>query len=454
MKQKIFYFTVFISLLLAPLFFIFGPQKVEAQYGKMQATEVLATKAIKKKIKKTKELPARISSSKIVQVRPQISGIILATSFKEGSYIEQDQQLYEIDPEPYIANLKSAFANLKMAEASLKPVKNKFERYKNLVKSNAISQQELDEVTAEFENKKAEILIKEAELRKAELDYEYTKVYAPISGKIGKSFIDEGSLVSAGQSEPLALITKLSPIVVDISIPSQDYFEIRKEIGDNTKMTDVEIIISGENSPFEEVGKLQFSESIVDESTGSVMMRAIFQNENEKLLPGLFVKARLNLKEVNEILIPQNAASIAPDGTIEVWVIDEKSVVNKRKIEVKRSYENFWIVKSGIKENENIVLEGIQKIRPGAKVVAKFEDKKQIKGPKKPEGAINQDRANNKEGNKKRNKITQEKSFNIPKKNYQEEITKFIELKLKQAKEELRAEKESIESNSEISQFK
>lgn len=437
MREKIFYFTVFLSLLTAPFFFIFSSKNVEAQYGEMPLTEVLAYQIKKEEIEITKEFPARVNSYRIAEIRPQISGIILERLFAEGSFIEEGQQLYQIDPEPFIANLKSAFANLKISEAALKPVESKLERYKELVKSSAISKQEFEEIEADFASKKADILMKQALLRKAEIDFEYTKVFAPISGKIGKSFASEGSLVQAGQANSLATITQLDPIFVDIAIPNQDYFSMKSEF-DKDKIK-VELFISGANSAFENLGELQFAESIVDESTGSVSLRAIFENKEAKLLPGLFVKVKLKLAKKEGILAPQNAVIIDFDGSARVFVIDEKNIITSRKVKINESYENYWIIENGLKEGEKIVLEGFQKIKDGMKVKIALQNQKP---EKKPEEEIGQENSNLTQKNINENidenlglsEIFDEKE-NLTNEEYEEKISQFIKNKIENSKE-------------------
>ncbi len=446
MREKIFYFTVFLLLLTAPLFFIFSSKNVEAQYGEMPMVEVLAYEIKKEKIEIAKEFPARVNSYRIAEIRPQISGIILKRLFVEGSLVQENQQLYQIDPEPFIANLKSAFANLKISEAALKPVESKLERYKELVKIDAISKQEFEEIEADFASKKADVLMKQAFLRKAEIDFEYTKVFAPISGKIGKSFASEGSLVQVGQENSLAIITQLDPIYVDISIPNQDYFSMKNEF-DKEKIK-VELFIPGTNSAFENLGELKFAESIIDESTGSVALRAIFENKEAKLLPGLFVKVKLKLAKKEMILAPQNAVIIDFDGSARVFVIDEKNIVTSRKIKINQSYENYWIVENGLKEGEKIVLEGFQKIQNGMKVQIALQNQKL---EEKLEEKIEQEDLNLTKKNVNENldlsEVFDEKE-NLTKEEYEEKISKFIKNKIENAKE-INVKNSDSEENSE-----
>lgn len=471
MKQKFIFFTTFIALLVAPFFYILKPKDLKAKFGEMKAIEVLATYAKKEKIKINKIFPARVKSSKIAEVRPQISGIILKRLFKEGSFVVKGQQLYEIDADPFIANLKNAYANLKMSQAALKPIEAKYNRYKELVKVNAISQQQFEEVASDYELKKADILAKEALLKKYEIEYDYTKVYAPISGKISKSYVTEGALVEQNQSQVLAIITQLDPIYIDIAVPTQDYFEIRKKIND--EIAKVEITISGQKNPYPILGELKFSESIVNETTSSVSMRAVIRNRNLDLLPGLFVNAKLILGDEEVILVPQRTTKIKENGNLELWVIDEKNIVAKRNIKAKNSYKDFWIVDKGIKEGERIVLEGIQKINEGSKVEATFEDNEEktddeLKKPDENKNESDYDKENILEKKDVINKKNQAEQKNVEPKiieqkeiisydefkkinDYHDKINNFIEEKISNIKKEVLKDEEKLDAKIEES---
>jgi membrane fusion protein (multidrug efflux system) len=351
---------------------VFNPKKVEAQNGKMPLFEVLGTKVIEQEIILDREFSGRVVAAKISEVRPQASGVILQRNFEEGSFVEKGQQLYQIDDAVFLANLESAKANLKMSNAVFNSMSAKFSRYEKLVKSQAISRQEFDDAQSNFYSAKADVAIKEAALQNAQINYNYSKVFAPISGKIGKSYVSEGALVQSSQAEPLAIITQLNPIYVDINLPSQEFFELRNEFSQQEEIKIILEIDAG-SKKIQEVGRVEFLESIIEESTGSIALRAVFENEDWNLLPGLFVNTKLILGKQKALLVPQKATSINPDGSLSVFVIDDKNIVNPRKIKASKSYKDKWIVEEGLQNGDVIVLEGVQKITAGAKVSVVFE---------------------------------------------------------------------------------
>ncbi len=402
MPRKILFIVTFASLLIAPIFFILGTHKVEAQNGEIPAIEVEAYKVENIEIELSKDLPGRVVASQISQVRPQISGIIIDRLFEEGSYVKKGQQLYQIDPRQFIAEAKKAKADLEFSMSDLSSKKTKFERYKKLLKLDAISKQEFDDIKAEYEKSLADIQAKESILEQAEIKYEYSKVYAPISGKIGKSYVTKGALVGTEQEQPLAVITELNPIYIDTSLPSKDYFEIRNAIK-GQDLIKVSLSIPGASTKFSNLGTLKFSESIIEESTGSVSLRCVFSNEASMLLPGLFVKAKLLLGKSKVLVAPQRSVTIDLDGNKKVWVINSKNVVKSKIIQADKPYKNYWIVNKGLQEGDLIISKGYQKVQDNQKVSVVFDkennrqidDKKEIKEKEKEKAKIEQKNQNN-----------------------------------------------------------
>lgn len=321
------------------------------------------------------ELPGRTSAYRVAEVRPQVSGIVLKRLFEEGSVVEAGQQLYQIDQATYQASLQSAQADLAKARATQKSIEAKAARYADLVKINAVSRQDYDDVVAGLDQAKAQIMVSQAAVDMARINLEYTKVLAPIGGRIGKSAVTEGALVTANQAGPMATITQLDPIYVDLSQSSSDLMRLRQAIssgqvqqGDSDHAM-VSLFLDGAAQPYGSPGKLQFSDVTVDQSTGAVQLRAVFPNPRNDLLPGLFVRARVE-QGVREqaILVPQKALVRNPDGSAVVWVVDPDNKANPRPVEIGQAVGGDWLVNAGVQPGERVVVEGLQKVRPGAEV--------------------------------------------------------------------------------------
>jgi membrane fusion protein (multidrug efflux system) len=323
-------------------------------------------------VSNVEEMPGRASAYRFAEIRPQVEGIIIRRLFTEGSNITKGQQLYQIDPAPYLASYNSAKADLQKARAIFEAAKAKNARYEKLVKIQAVSQQEYDEVKSSLASANAGVEIAKAELQKAEIYLEYTRVLAPISGRIGKSEVTEGSLVSANQAEILTTITQLNPIYVDIVRSSEDFTRFQNDISGKSQI-EIDLYLSN-GMLYNHRGTLQFAEVNVDPSTSSVEMRAIFDNPDNTLLPGSFVKARIQTNSKNAILIPQKATFRNPDGTLMVWLVDEKNKVNPKPIKTLKAIGGNWLVESGVKAGDIIVIEGLQKIAPGTLVKPVFEE--------------------------------------------------------------------------------
>ncbi len=317
------------------------------------------------------ELPGRTAAFKIAEIRPQVSGIVTERLFEEGTLVEQGQQLYQIDPTPYKAAHNSALATLKKAQANVKATQAKAVRYAELVIIDAVSKQEYDDVVAALDQAQADVAIGNAAVASAKVDLDYTKVYAPISGRIGKSTITQGALVTAGQAEPLATITQLDPIYVDVSQSSADVMRLRQNaaLENVAEKSPVTISIDSSGEAYPHAGTLEFSEVTVDETTGMVKLRATIPNPEQVLLPGLFVKAKIKQgSEDNAILIPQRAANRGPDGSLMVWVIGPDGMVNPLPIQTKREIGDQWLVSGGLQPGEKIALDSFQKMPPGMPV--------------------------------------------------------------------------------------
>jgi len=319
----------------------------------------------------TKELPGRTSAVRIAEIRPQVSGIITKRFFVEGSLVKQGQQLYQIDPSTYQAAYNSAKANFSKAEANVKSVQAKAGRYEELVKIGGVSKQEYDDAKASFAQAKAEVAIARSEVSTAGINLDYTKVMSPISGRIGQSKVTEGALVNANQANPLAVVQQLDQIYVDVSQSSEELIQLRQRLhgrmGDSGASAPVQLLVDGK--PKGQPGTLKFSDVTVNPSTGTVLLRILFNNPGNEILPGMFVHARLEQwRDDHAILVPQKSVSRKADGSVSVWVVGPDGKANPRPIIVTEVVGDRWLLGSGLKAGEKVVYLGIMKIQPGMAV--------------------------------------------------------------------------------------
>lgn len=313
-------------------------------------------------------LPARTTAFRQAEVRPQVNGIIEKRLFEEGAQVKEGQQLYQIDAALYQAQVANAKAQLMRAKAALQTAKAKEARYKNLLADNAISKQDYDDALSTYEQTEADIKVQEATLKTAETNLNYTHVYAPISGQIGKSNFTEGALVTAQQSAVLTTITQLEPIYVDISQPSKRLLDLRKRIIarqiNQEKAPKVTLTLE-DGSAYSEAGTLQFAEVNVDPTTGDVVLRAIMPNPEHLLLPGMYVKATIEEGELeNIILAPQKGITFDREGNATALIVGKDNKVELRQLKLDRSVGDNWIVKSGLSAGEQVIVEGLQKVAP------------------------------------------------------------------------------------------
>lgn len=324
----------------------------------------------------TTELSGRTTPLLIAEVRPQVGGIIQKRLFSEGSDVQAGQVLYQIDPPTYQAAFASAKAAQARAEANLNAVRLKEERFRDLVKINAVSRQEYDDAHASFKQAEADVAATAAAVETARINLAYTKVKAPISGRIGRSAVTDGALVTASQPAALATIQQLSSMYVDVTQSTGDLLKLKQNLANgvlkkgNSAQAPVKLLME-DGSQYPLTGTLKFSEVTVDQSTGSVTLRAVFPNPKQALLPGMFVRAILE-EGVNEkaILIPQRGVTRNPKGEAMVMVIGAEEKVEPRPIKVVRTVGDNWLVSDGLKAGDRVILEGIQKARPGTAVKA------------------------------------------------------------------------------------
>lgn len=308
----------------------------------------------------TTELPGRTTAYRVAEVRPQVNGILQKRLFTEGSEVKQGQQLYQIDSALYEATAKSA-------EARLASAKSLADRYGQLVEEQAVSRQAYDEA-------RAAALQAQAELDQARINLRYTKVLAPISGRIGRSSVSEGALVSSGQAEALATIRQLDPIYVDITQPVRDLLTLRRDLeagrleraGDNAAKVSLTL---EDGTRYAAEGTLEFAEVSVDPNTGSVVLRAVFPNPDRMLLPGMFVRAQLVAGVRSEaILAPQQGITRNAKGQATAMVVNADERVEMRAVKTGQAVGNRWLITEGLQAGDRLITEGLQFIQPGVEV--------------------------------------------------------------------------------------
>ncbi|MDS7927875.1 multidrug efflux RND transporter periplasmic adaptor subunit AdeD [Acinetobacter sp. V115_6] len=319
-------------------------------------------------IESTYQLAGRTVASEISQVRPQVNGVVIEQLFKEGTQVNKGQPLYKIDSSLYRDSVDEAAGNLALAKATVNSTRLQAERYKELIKVNGVSQQELDNAQSAYEQAKATVAVNEAVLKTARTNLRYTQVSAPISGRIGRSSITRGALVTSAQTDPLATIQKLDPMYVDLTQSSDEYMALRKQLTENgIKPTELSVRLKLENgTAYAEQGTFKFSDVAVDEATGSVTLRAAFPNPNNALLPGLYVRAELGTgTRPNSVLIPQGALFRDAEGNPLVWIVGKDNKAEQRKITVGDAIDNRWLVTSGLKAGDQVIVEGLQGLSAG-----------------------------------------------------------------------------------------
>lgn len=318
-------------------------------------------------------LPGRVVAYQVSEVRPQVTGILLKRDFTEGAEVKEGDLLYEIDPVQYKAALASAEAAVQRAEATLISVRVRAERKAQLLRTNAASQQDVDDAMAAYKQGEADLHAAQANRDTAAISLDRTKVTASISGRIGKSTITPGALVTASQATAMTTIQQLDPVYVDLDQSTSEMERLRGQIaGGRLKRpadgVQVELLTEG-GKPFGQKGRYAFTDASVNENTGSVSSRAIFANPDRTLLPGMYVRARIVAgTDPSAILVPQRAVSRNPLGQAVAMFVDADGKVEQRTLDVQEQIGSNWLVRSGAKEGDRLVLDGSQKARPGTAV--------------------------------------------------------------------------------------
>lgn len=335
------------------------------------APEVRVYRVVRQSVQPQVELPGRTASYRVAEVRPQVNGILLKRLFTEGSEVKEGQVLYQIDPALYRATVESAQAQLAQAVAQEYSTRQKAARYQSLVQSKAVSVQDQVEMEAAWKQAQAAVAAAKAALATAKINLDYTEIKAPISGRIGKSMVSEGALVTAQQATALASIQQIDPLYVDLSQAANILLELKRRLGatdDEAPDTEVRVLLD-DGQEYQEKGRLEFSDITVDQGTGSVTLRAIVPNPDRFLLPGMFIRARLISASAQELLlVPQSSIIRTSSGAATVLVVGQENSIETRVVATGQSYGAEISIEKGLKPGERIIVSGLQKVQPGMMV--------------------------------------------------------------------------------------
>ncbi|ELP2804948.1 multidrug efflux RND transporter periplasmic adaptor subunit AcrA [Salmonella enterica] len=362
-----------VVLMLSGSLALTGCDDKQDQQGGQQMPEVGVVTLKTEPLQITTELPGRTVAYRIAEVRPQVSGIILKRNFVEGSDIEAGVSLYQIDPATYQATYDSAKGDLAKAQAAANIAELTVKRYQKLLGTQYISKQEYDQALADAQQATAAVVAAKAAVETARINLAYTKVTSPISGRIGKSSVTEGALVQNGQASALATVQQLDPIYVDVTQSSNDFLRLKQELANGSLKQEngkakVDLVTS-DGIKFPQSGTLEFPDVTVDQTTGSITLRAIFPNPDHTLLPGMFVRARLQEgTKPTALLVPQQGVTRTPRGDATVLVVGADNKVETRQIVASQAIGDKWLVTDGLKAGDRVVVSGLQKVRPGAQV--------------------------------------------------------------------------------------
>ncbi len=362
---------ILVALAVTTLAACSGPQGPVAARG---PTEVGVVTLAARSVSIVDELPGRTVAYRIAEVRPQVSGIVQKRMFDEGSEVKAGEQLYQIDAATYAAALRSAEAALQRAEANRDKAALLRDRYTPLRTADLVSKQAYDDAITGLAAAEADVASAKAQVETARINVVYCQVRAPIGGRVGRSLVTEGALVTSQQASPLAVVQQLDPVYVDITQSSVDMVKLQRAFAsgelqhDDRDQAEVGLTLE-DGSQYTEHGKLQFSEVTVDPSTGAVVLRALFPNPRRELLPGMFVRARLTQATKRDaLLVPQRGVTRNQQGNAVVFVVADGNIVAEHVVTAARTVGNDWLISSGLRAGDRVILDGLQKIRPGAQV--------------------------------------------------------------------------------------
>lgn len=318
------------------------------------------------------ELPGRALAFEIAEIRPQVGGIIIKRNFVEGDKVSKGESLYQIDPAPLQARLDSAKGALAKAQATANNVRLTLNRQSALIKSNYVSRQDYDTTRTQLNEAQANVAVAKADLEQATINLRYANVTSPIDGISGKSSVTVGALVTANQENALVTVQRLDPIYVDLTQSVQDFLRLKEEkangqIAQQQGKIPVELMLEN-GKPYRHTGTLEFSDPAVDETTGSVTLRAVFPNPEGEILPGMYVTALLDEgSQQNVLMVPQQGITHNEQGKATALILDQENVVQLREINAVKAVGNQWLVTAGLRPGDRVIVSGLQRIRPGIK---------------------------------------------------------------------------------------
>src|SRR5688572_17569804 len=343
----------------------------EKEAGAPPPPEVSVVTLKPRAVEITDQLPGRTTAFRVAEVRPQVTGIVQRRLFTEGAEVKAGEQLFQIDAGAYRAALSSAEAALKRAEAQAVTARLLEERYAPLIAANAVSKQENDEAIAARARAEADVAAARAQVDSARINLVYTQLLSPINGRIGRALVTEGALVTSGQAGPLATVQQLDPIYVDITQSSTELLRLQRQLANGelvkNDQNEAEVALTLEDgSAYAERGRLKVSEVSVDPSTGSVTLRAVFPNPRRELLPGMFVRTQLTRgTRQAALLVPQRGVAHNSRGEATVMLVDAENKVAERVVTADRAIAGEWLITAGLAAGDRVVLDGLQKIKPG-----------------------------------------------------------------------------------------
>lgn len=363
-------------LLLIPLFFssviITACDNKPAVKTTAMEPEVGVVTLVPSSVNIKSELPGRAVSFEIAEIRPQVGGIIIKRNFIEGDKVSKGESLYQIDPAPLQARLDSAKGALAKALATANNVRLTLNRQSALIKSNYVSRQDYDTTRSQLNEAEANVAVAKADLEQATINLRYANVTSPIDGISGKSSVTVGALVTANQENALVTVQRLDPIYVDLTQSVQDFLRLKEEkangkIAQQQGKIPVELMLEN-GKPYRHTGTLEFSDPAVDETTGSVTLRAVFPNPEGEILPGMYVTALLDEgSQQNVLMVPQQGITHNEQGKATALILDQQNVVQLREINAVKAVGNQWLVTAGLRPGDRVIVSGLQRIRPGTK---------------------------------------------------------------------------------------
>ncbi len=360
------------SLILAIVLLLAGCQREASAPPAMPPPAVTAITVQAEAVTLTRELPGRSAPFLVAEVRPQVTGLVQKRLFDEGAMVEEGQPLYQLDDATYRAVYERTKATLARARATVELARVNARRAAELAEVDAVSRQENETAIAALAQAEADVGVAEAALKSAEVELSYATIRSPIAGRIGRSSVTQGALVTANQNQSLATVQQLDPIYVDVTQSSRELLDLRRDFAAGTLQRPEELpvtIMLEDGSKYSHEGRLEFAEVSVDPMTGRFALRVVVPNPDHVLLPGMFVRAVVSTGVREQaILVPQQGVARDPRGETSVMVVNAEGVVEARSVRVSRTIGDKWLVDSGLAVGDRVIVEGLQKVRPGAPV--------------------------------------------------------------------------------------